>query len=183
MSLFSFLKTAVRDPIRVGAVMPSSSYAVRRILAQFPGDFKYVIEYGPGDGVITREVLKLMPAGGRLLAIETNGEFIDALRQIDDKRLILVQGDARRAADYAEAYGFGRFDLAFSGIPFSMLTSADRHAVVDMTHGLLDDSGTFVVYQTSPLMVPYLSRKFRVKTSLEPLNVPPYFVMRAAKKV
>lgn len=180
MSLLKFLKVASRD-IRVGAVMPSSSFAVRRIMNNVPDRLRQVLEYGPGDGVITKRLLDRLDSQGWLLAIESNPQFVGVLKDIRDSRFTLVHGDATVAADYAAEHGLAGFDLVISGIPFSMLTDASRKKVVDMTYDLLAPGGTFLVYQTSPLMVPYLKRRFSVKTSVEMLNVPPYFVMRAIK--
>lgn len=180
MRIFSFLKVAAKD-LKVGAVMPSSRFAVRSIMKRVPEHPETVLEYGPGDGVLTRRLLERMSPNGRLLAIESNPEFVKALLEIKDQRFTLVHGDATVAADYAREHGLAAFDLVISGIPFSMLADKTRRAVVDMTHALLKPGGTFLVYQTSPLMVPYLKRRFRVKTSMQVLNVPPYFVMQARK--
>jgi phospholipid N-methyltransferase len=181
MSLFRFLKVASRD-IRVGAVMPSSRYAVRRILANVPDRLSKVLEYGPGDGVLTKRLLERLDSQGKLLAIEANPQFVGDLAAIKDPRFALVHGDATVAAGYAKEHGLAGFDLVISGIPFSLLSDETRRKVVDMTHDLLRPGGVFLVYQTSPLMVPYLKRRFAVKTSFELLNVPPYFVMQAVKK-
>lgn len=181
MSLASFLSVAARD-IRVGAVMPSSRHAVRQVLAAVPAGASRIIEYGPGDGVITRRLFERLSPDGRLLAIETNERFTAGLSSISEPRFSLVHGDARRAVEHAAALGLGQFDAAVSGIPFSLLSDADRREVVDMTHGLLRSGGAFVVYQTSPLMVPYLRRRFGVSTKLELRNIPPYFIMKAVKE-
>ncbi len=182
MGLVEFLKVAVRDPFGVGAVMPSSSFAVRRVVKQLPAGPRMIIEYGPGDGVITRQLLELLPEDGRLLAIEANHDFYRQLLAIDDPRLTLIHGDARQAREHAGREGFGPFDAAVSGIPFSMLTADDRRGVVAMTHDLLGPDGVFLVYQTSPLMRPYLRERFSVRSFVELINIPPYFIMRAAKR-
>jgi phosphatidylethanolamine/phosphatidyl-N-methylethanolamine N-methyltransferase len=182
MDILSFLKVAARDPWHVGAVMPSSSFAVRKIMRCVPKDTRAILEYGPGDGVLTRELLKILPADGRLLAIETNQEFIDSLRLIDDSRLTVIHGDARLAEEYAQKKGWAEFDLAVSGIPFSLIPSDERTELVYKTRGLLRRGGIFVVYQTSALMRPYLKRMFSVRTLITLLNVPPYFIMRAARR-
>lgn len=180
MNILSFLKVAVRD-IRVGAVMPSSRFAVHRIMDAVPDRLRLVLEYGPGDGVITKRLLDRLDSQGRLLAIEANPEFVRTLQEIRDQRLALVHGDATVASDYAKEHGLSDFDLVISGIPFSMLSDKTRREVVAKTYELLRPGGVFLVYQTSPLMLPYLKKKFSVKTSIELLNVPPYFVMQAVK--
>ena len=181
MKIVEFLKVAARD-LRIGAVMPSSRWAVRKIMSRVPDRLATVLEYGPGDGVLTKRLLDRMGAQGRLLAIETNPTFAALLAKIEDPRFTLVHGDATVAADFAKEHGLSGFDLVISGIPFSMLSDATRKKVVDMTHALLRPGGVFLVYQTSPLMLPYLKRRFKVRTTVELRNVPPYFIMQATKK-
>ncbi|HSD12088.1 MAG TPA: methyltransferase domain-containing protein [Patescibacteria group bacterium] len=181
MNIISFLKVAARD-FRVGAVMPSSRWAVTKILDRVPDKLTAVLEYGPGDGVLTKRLLDRLDSTGRMLAIEANPTFAAGLAKIADQRFALVHGDATVAAGYAREHGLSSFDLVISGIPFSMLSDKTRKDVVDMTWNLLRPGGVFLVYQTSPLMVPYLKRRFSVKTSFEVRNVPPYFVMQAVKK-
>lgn len=181
MAVLPFLKVATRD-IQVGAVMPSSSYAVRRILSRLPDTIGSVLEYGPGDGVITTRLLERLRPDGRMLAIEANQEFARKTKGLNDPRLEVVHGDATAAQGIARQKGFGEFDLVISGIPFGMLSRTKRHAVVEMTHAMVRPGGIFLVYQTSPLMRRYLQQHFSVTTVIEPRNVPPYFIMRAEKR-
>ncbi|HTM67796.1 MAG TPA: methyltransferase domain-containing protein [Candidatus Binatia bacterium] len=180
MKIIDFLKLAARD-LRIGAVMPSSRWAVHKIMDRVPDRLTNVLEYGPGDGVLTKRLLDRLDSQGRMLAIETNPTFAALLAKIEDPRFTLVHGDATVAADFAKEHGLSAFDLVISGIPFSMLSDATRRKVVDMTWDLLRPGGIFLVYQTSPLMVPYLKRRFKVRTSMELRNVPPYFIMQATK--
>ena len=150
-------------------------------MACVPSGCRTVLEFGPGDGVVTRALLDRLPADGRLLAIETNAEFVETLSGIHDARLEVVHGSASDTADYASRSGFAGFDLAVSGIPFSMLSPGTRRSVVSLVGCLLKPGGVFIVYQPSPLMVKYLKREFAVSTQLALGNVPPYFVMRAVK--
>ncbi len=182
MKIIPFLKIALRDMKRVGAVMPSSKYAVRRITRSLPANLENVLEYGPGDGAVTRAILAKMPASGRILAIETNHDFVECLNGLGEPRLKVVHGQAQQAVDLAREQGQTGFDLIVSGIPFSMLPHAVRQDLVSMTHDLLKPGGTFLVYQTSPLMARYLKKHFRVRIQIEPLNVPPYFIMRAVRR-
>ena len=162
--------------------MPSSRFAVQKIVRFMPPDMKYVLEYGPGDGVLTRQILDLLPPDGKLLAIETNDNMCAEVAAINDPRLVLIKGDATRAAEYAAAHGMSKFDMVISGIPFSMLPSRVRQGTAKMTEELLAPSGVFVVYQTSPLMVHYLKMYFDVQVAFEPRNVPPYFIMCGRKR-
>lgn len=180
MKILPFLKTVSRD-LKIAAVMPSSRYAVREILRCVPGGVRNVIEYGSGDGAVTRGLLEILPDNGRLVAFETNPELFRETASIDDSRLTVIRGDATHASEFAGSDRLPQFDLVVSGIPFSMMSAAERDRTVRMTWELLRPGGVFLVYQVSPLMMPYLKRRFVTQMRFEPLNVPPYFIMRGVK--
>ena len=131
-------------------------YAVKNIFSRLPDSFGSILEYGPGDGVITKRLLERLRPDGRMLAIEANLEFVRKTRSLGDSRIEVVHGDATVAQGIASQKGFGEFDLVISGIPFSMLSHARRNATVEMTYAMLRPGGIFLVYQTSPLMRGYL---------------------------
>ena len=62
-----FLKNAVRDR-KVGAVARSSRYVVKNVLDRIAEPLHVVIEYGPGDGVMTREILKKLSSESRFFS-------------------------------------------------------------------------------------------------------------------
>ncbi len=76
MNYFKFLKIALTDYRMVAELMPTSKYAIRRILNQIKPEQKTIIEYGAGDGVITKEILKILPADGKIIAIELNPDLL-----------------------------------------------------------------------------------------------------------
>lgn len=175
-----FLKTMIKD-YRLGAVTRSSRFVIRRVADNLclNGGTPTVVEYGPGDGVITREALTRIKDGGQLIAIETNPDFVRILGDIDDPKFQLR---SMGVEDWLEQGEVDTADAVFSGIPFTFLTPAQRDRIVRDTHALLKDGGVFVVYQNSLLMRPYLQKYFsKVTTSFEPRNFLPYFVMRAEK--
>ena len=180
MTPINFLKTAIKD-LKVGAVMPSSKYAVRKILQEIKTGHKCILEYGAGDGVITREILKILPKNGRLIAIELNKEFVSHLNKIQDRRLTVIHNDVLNVISDWKKSG-DKIDLIISGIPFSFFKKSQREAIVRDTHKLLTKKSHFLVYQSSPLILPLLKKYFaKVKILFEPRNLPPYFIMVAEK--
>ncbi len=181
MPALSFIRTALKDH-KVAAVTASSRFVIQRLLKELPDGVRTVVEYGPGDGVITRELLARLPADGRLLAIETNEEFVRLLGGIADPRLTIVRGDVREATRDLAGSAVGPADVVVSGIPFTLFTPEEREEVVRRTSAALRPGGRFVVYQFSPLMLPVLKRRFRAaRVVFEPRNLPPYFIMVAEK--
>lgn len=179
MKNFDFFKTALKDYKTVGALMVTSRYAVERVVRELEADDHLIIEYGPGDGVITKRILSRLPSDGRIVAMELDRDFHPELEKINDKRLHVIYGDV---AEIMPEAGFSQIDAVVSGIPFSLIPSSIRRNIVGNTHTALRLGGKFIVYQASLLLLPLLKRHFRdVSWTLEPRNLPPYFIMTARK--
>ncbi len=178
-----YFKNALTDFKNIASPLASSRFAARKVAAQLKPDHKFVVEYGPGDGAITKEVLKVLPADGILVAIEINKTFIDDLKKINDERLGVVAGDARELSGRLNALGLPRVDAVVSGIPFSFFKKDVRQEIVANTFAGLRPGGVFVVYQTTPALLPILKKIFgkNVKVKTELRNFVPYFIMIAEK--
>lgn len=171
-----FAKNFVQHPRMLGSIIPSSRFLIRRLLGEV--DFeraKVIVEYGPGVGTFTQEILRRMRPDAALIAVETNPEFVSFLRSsIADPRLEAVQASAASVAEVLAARGFDHADYVISGIPFSTLPEPVREAVLQATRAVLHPTGSFLVYQFSPKVLPDLERIFRgVRRSFEPLNILP----------
>lgn len=183
MSKIKFLKTAARD-YRVGALTRSSPYVVQKIIKEIEPSYAYLVEYGAGDGVITRHLLGSLPPDGKLVAVETNDDFIRELETIGDKRFTAVHDDVQAVSKQLFKLPLPRIDAVISGIPFSFLRRENRIEIVRNTYHALHENGKFILYQHSPLMFPILKRHFRhVRISFEPRNFLPYFIMVGKKSL
>src|ERR1700732_4701115 len=77
-----FARNFFRHPRMLGSIVPSSRFLIRQLLE--PVDWaqaRVIVEYGPGVGVITFEVLRRMRPDAMLIAIETNPAFVSYLRE------------------------------------------------------------------------------------------------------
>lgn len=180
----NFLKVALSDK-QIGAMTRSSKYVVKTVIKNFPHHpLNRVVEYGPGDGVVTKEILKRMPKDGELIAIETNPRFVKILKDIGDNRLKVVEGFAQTVSSRIKERHKQDVDLVISSIPFTILSPADRERVVANTHKMLRDSGKLIMFQYSPIQLKLLNRYFgkkNIRTQFELRNVPPMFIMSAQK--
>src|SRR5215813_8088214 len=81
-----FARNFFRHPRMLGSIVPSSRFLIKQLLEPINfGRARVIVEYGPGVGVITAEVLRQMRADATLIAIETNGDFVRYLTEtIDD---------------------------------------------------------------------------------------------------
>ena len=171
-----FAKNFFKHPKMLGSIIPSSRFLINRVLRLIDWQrAKVVVEYGPGVGTFTSEILDRMPQDGALVVLETNADFVAYLRHaIPDKRLHVVHGSAANVERVLSNLGLGKADYVISGIPFSVLPSDVREGILKATRDVLQSDGAFLVYQFSPKVLSYLERVFSsVHRDFEPLNVLP----------
>ncbi len=177
MNLFKFLRIALSDYRMVGEFLPSSKYVVRRILNQFKPGYRTVVEYGAGEGVITRAILKVLPADGKMIAIELNTDLLVELEKIRDPRLEIWRGNVLELSR-----SLPKSDIIISGIPFSQISREKQATIIRQTADALNEGGLFIVYQNSLILLKTLKKFFpKTKWLLEPRNFLPYFIMVGEK--
>ncbi len=173
---WQFLRGFIKHPVMVGSIIPSSDRLIAKMLAPIDWEAtRLFVEYGPGVGTFTRPILDLMGPDARLIAIDTNAEFIDYLREdIDDPRLIAVTGSAADVEKIVAAHGFDHADYILSGLPFSTLPPGVGDKIGAATARVIRSGGAFMVYQFSPKVRDYIAPFFeRIERGFEWRNVPP----------
>src|SRR5512137_1080074 len=84
----TFFRGFLRQPGRIGSVIPSSRFLERRVVeAAGIAHSRTVVELGPGTGGTTRAILRALPQQAHLLAIEINPDFVEFLKSYPDPRL------------------------------------------------------------------------------------------------
>lgn len=174
----------IKHPKMVGTFAVSSPALVQRLLA--PVDWSRVhtvVELGPGVGTITRAVLDALPAGGRLIAVEMNSDFVRELRrQMPDPRLTVVHGSAADLERHLATLGLAHVDLVISGIPFSTMPPEVREQTLDSVAKMLNDKGEFLVYQYSRQVGAHLENRFdEVDREREWRNLVPIWLYRSRR--
>lgn len=178
---FNFFKNLMYDP-HVAALTSSSRYVVGIVLERLPDQMHTVLEYGPGNGVMTKALLPRLIPEGKLIAIESNRQFVNALKQISDERLTICEGKIEHVINKKISHLKG-VNAVVSSIPFSHLKPADRFRVVAATETILAQGGDFIIFhQYSRLMLKPLQKYFRsVSVIFELRNVFPCFILHAKK--
>jgi phospholipid N-methyltransferase len=171
-----FARNFFRHPRMLGSIVPSSRFLIKQLLEPINwGRARVIVEYGPGVGGITTEVLRHMRADAVLIAIEMNPDFVSYLRgSINDNRLHVVEASAESVDDILRRFGYVRADYIISGIPFSTIPAPARERILRKTRDVLEPGGAFLVYQFSTRVLQDLKRIFGyVGRRFEPLNVLP----------
>jgi phospholipid N-methyltransferase len=160
----------------LGSLIPSSRFLVNRLLDQVDWSRAgTIVEYGPGVGTFTAEILRRLPPDANLLAIDTNRDFARFLtRAFRDDRLHVIEGSAAEAQKNLRERGLGRADYVISGIPYSTMDPEVRAKILRTTHDLLQQDGAFLVYQFTRAVLPCLRQVFpHVQQEFEPRNIMP----------
>jgi phospholipid N-methyltransferase len=175
-SLVLFSRNFIKHPRMLGSLIPSSRFLVNRLLDQVDwARADTIVEYGPGVGTFTGEILRRLKPGGAVVAIDTNRDFARYLsRTLRDDRLHVVEGSAAEAQDSLRERGLGPADYVISGIPYSTMDPGLRERILRTTREVLQPDGSFLVYQFTRAVLPHLRQVFpHVDQEFEPRNIMP----------
>src|SRR5882762_4269548 len=146
-----FARNFFRHPRMLGSIVPSSRFLIKQLLQPIDwAQARVIVEYGPGVGGITAEILRRMRPDASLIAIETNPDFVKYLRgAFTDERLRVVEGSAVSVDEILRRFGYTRAHYIISGIPFSTIPAPLRERILRKTCDVLEPGGAFLVYQFS----------------------------------
>ena len=159
--------------------MPSSKALVKRVARKM--DFsepRVIAEYGPGEGVHSREIARRMKPGSQLLLFELDTAFSrDLQRQFaSDPRVHVINGDAAGLPEELQRRGIPQCDYILSGIPFSILEISKKRALLEKTYEALADGGKFIIYQVTNELRQHAKLFERAESEYFLQNIPPMFI-------
>ena len=168
--LFRFLK----DP-KISAVSPSSRFLIARVIRRISFErVRIVLEYGAGDGAMTRAILRRLHPTGRLIAFEPNSAFCQNLKNIQDQRLHVIQDLAENDQEHLNGK-LGDVDLVLASLPFSKM-KRDRLKFFKNLSQCMTRDASFIIFNQ---YVPFKLRSDlniyfqKVEIEMELLNFPP----------
>jgi phospholipid N-methyltransferase len=174
-----FARNFFKYPSMLGSVIPSSRFLVNQLMGQIDWErARVLVEFGPGVGTITREVLKRMRPDAVLLVIELNEEFVQYLGStIRDPRLRVVHGSAAHVRRILAEHGLAPADYIISSIPYSLLPESLRREIVAESRHALKSEGSLLVFQYNRTLLPYLKSSFgSVKLNFQLFNILPALI-------
>lgn len=146
---FAFAGQFFADFRSTASVVPSSPQLAREMVepARRIGA-KVVVEFGPGTGPMTKELLAILPPDGQLHCFEINPRFVDYLqRRYPDERLRVHCLGAQHAPEILEEVGETHADAVVSSLPLSFFPSALRTAILGAAARCLLPGGVFTQFQ------------------------------------
>jgi phospholipid N-methyltransferase len=171
-----FFRSFLTHPRQVGAILPTSRWAVRDMLDMANlSQAHYVVEFGAGTGVYTGEILKRLRPDARFLAFEIDPNLAAILSErFEDRRLQVINDSAENVENYLNG---AKVDVIVSAIPFTSLPEDAKESVFRAAARALAPEGVMVQIQYSTVLQRDLTRRFAsVRRRLSPLNIPPAFL-------
>ncbi|PCH60680.1 MAG: ribosomal RNA adenine dimethylase [SAR86 cluster bacterium] len=167
-----------------GTITPSSKQLIENLLRSI--DFekvKCIIELGPGNGCITKALLRRMPQDSVLISFELNADFVPALEALNDPRLHVVNSCASSIRAVLDEMGIAKVDQVVSSLPLALIHTRLRREILATVDSNLEASGRFLQYQYSLKNYADLKQIFpEVKLRFTLRNMPPAFVYDCSKR-
>ncbi len=149
MSLSVFASQALADFQATAAIAPSSKFLAEAMVEPLPlANARVVVEFGPGTGVMTRELLDALPRSAKLLAFEVNPRFVTYLRnRVHDPRLEVVACGAEEAGDELRRRGLDRIDAVLSSLGLTIMDQTTVSRIFRELRPMLHDASVFTQFQ------------------------------------
>ena len=171
----------LKHPRKIGAIAPSGKHLSEKMMT--PIDFasaNVIVEYGPGTGSFTKELIARRRSDTILVLIEQNKTFCERLRaSFDDlPNLFIMHGSAGNVGQYLEACGVHSADYIVSGLPFSSLPANVSDSILNATKLALGQEGKFITFQYSLVKKKFLEQYFQITDCRKVIkNLPPAYVL------
>ncbi|MCA0319885.1 MAG: methyltransferase domain-containing protein [Proteobacteria bacterium] len=170
-----FLKSWLKNPLRMGAVTPSGPALARKMASYVdPAGTGPVVELGPGTGPMTTALVARGIDPARLVLVEYSAEFCRLLRERFPTATI-VQGDAYSLPKTLAGKLNVPADAVVSGLPLMTRPEPVRLQLLDDALGLMRPGAPFIQFTYSVVSpVPLKGANFSAEPSERVWrNIPP----------
>jgi phosphatidylethanolamine/phosphatidyl-N-methylethanolamine N-methyltransferase len=145
-----FFRSLLDNPLRVGAVVPSSG-ALARLMASLVSlrSGEAILELGAGTGSVTTALLEIGVPRDRLYVIELDARLHGYLQ----KRfpgVTVLRGDATDARELLPPHRVGQISTVVSSLPLRPMKFATQRALVDAVFDVLTPGGAMLQYTYPP---------------------------------
>jgi phosphatidylethanolamine/phosphatidyl-N-methylethanolamine N-methyltransferase len=141
-----FLKEFLANPTKIGAVAPSGKLLSRKMVEVANlADKQTIIEYGPGTGVVTAQIIRYMKPSSKFFAIELNPAMCEIWRAKFPDRT-LYEGNVMQVTRFCRKEGWNQVDCIISGLPWSSWPERLQRGILDQMMKVLKPGGTFITF-------------------------------------
>ena len=186
-----FFFTFLSKPTQVGAVAPSSDGLARAMVDGIDWEnVRNVVEYGPGTGVFTEQILARMKPGTKFFAIEIDPGLVEILSK-RYPQVRVYQDSVQNVRSLCEQEGIDEIDAVVCGLPWAAFSDSDQTAYLDAMMSVLRSGGQFATFAYLQGLLLPAGRRFRgqlrkhfsevTQSKTQWLNLPPAFIYRCRK--
>lgn len=180
-SRWRFFSRVFANWTTVGAFAPSSRALARAMCDAVDWSAcKTILEVGPGTGSFTAEILRRMRPDARLIVLEKDKVFYDAL-VVEYPQIRVIHGDIQNLDAILKAEGVESVDAILSGLPLLLFPAP-------LIQSFFRSAGKFLPPGGPLIQFTYHARRFRALTrdlvdevdtlKYVPWNFPPASVLR-----
>lgn len=185
-----FIKGAIKDPFKTGAIAPSSKRLAKEMLRYWPKERDaVVVEYGPGSGAITKRIYEKV-VKHRYIGFEYNSTFVEQLQK-DFSNFEFVAASVEELPETLNRNGIDSVELIVSGLPWAVFKESFQRDVLNLTKEAMSGTAVFSTFAYVHALKMRGARKFsrliqevfpNVKTSKVVWNnIPPAIVYHCSK--
>jgi phospholipid N-methyltransferase len=144
---FQFLQAFLKNPLKVGAIAPSSPELAAKMIDGINADEdNVVLELGVGTGAITKFLQEMIPNNKSYLGIELDKDLVRTLnRNYED--LQIVCGNACDAYSIHKKSGLGRVRYIICCLPFVSLPNEVGERILEQVDRFMQKGCTFRTFQ------------------------------------
>lgn len=179
-----FLRSLLNDPLKVGALAPSSPKLSQMMASCVDPGTAPVLEIGAGTGVITRALLRRGISPERLFVIEQDPSLA-AFLQREFPDVCVRRGEALNAGCILAEEAVGRVKTVVSSVPLRNLPMEDQIETVRAMMSTLAHGGQLIQF-TYAAGCPIPSEKLNLKAERLGrvwMNFPPAAVWRFTRNL
>lgn len=187
----NFIRQFVVHPGSTGAIAASSSDLAELITDEADlTNAEAVVEFGPGSGVFTEQILRKLPPNATFFALEVNKDFVTAT-QARCPGVTIYQDSAVHTEKYLTMQGHDKCDCVICGLPWTAFPQALQDELLATIQTILRPGGRFLTFAYLQGLLLPAGLRFRKKlnatfdrvttTRTVWRNVPPAFVYCAEK--
>jgi phospholipid N-methyltransferase len=142
-----FLQAFLKNPLKVGAITPSSPELARKMLEDVKPDAENVIlELGVGTGAITKFIEEIVPDERSYFGLELNPDLAKSNHEKFPGLEIICGSACDMGAIYRES-GFGKVSYIISCLPFVSLPSSVSEKIYQQIEEFMEAGCMFRTFQ------------------------------------
>lgn len=182
-----FFQAFLKNPLKVGAIAPSSSDLAQKMLEGVePNENAVLLELGVGTGAFTKFIPELVPDKKSYLGIELDKTLVRNLRA-KYPQLRFMRGNACKAFSLHKRSKFGKVNYIISGLPFVSMPNELNSKIFSQIEMFMNQGCIFRTFQyahgyympSAIKLREFMRERYGLsrKSSLIVKNVPPAFAL------